>query len=86
MEQWIDARNICVDELMRHDANLSSSATCPECEEDIIDTDTFRCLDCLPIPPECEACTLKRHVLEPFHRIEVRAKITLNENDANYRQ
>ena len=32
----------------------------------------FRCLDCFGGPMLCEGCIVNQHVLNPFHRIQVK--------------
>ncbi len=74
IKQWTAKRNICLDELHRHDG-LSWSAPIAlvrECENLLAPTSSFRCLDCIPHAYNCESCLVEMHLLTPFHRIEVR--------------
>lgn len=74
IEQWRAIRNICLDELHRHDGLISERSHCSRigCENLMSPTSSFRCVDCLPDSHKCVSCMVDVHSLEPFHRIEVR--------------
>ncbi len=86
MKQWTLKRNICLDELHRHDGFIAQLTHCSgsACENLLSPASSFRCLDCLPHAYKCESCLVGMHVLEPFHRIEVRIIQVFTFNYASY--
>jgi hypothetical protein len=73
MEQY---RTIYLDEILRHEGrgDYIHQEICPDCfslNEETPGGAEYRCKDCFLRDLVCQACCVRRHRVNPFHRIEV---------------
>lgn len=73
-KEWLPYRDICLDEMLRHEGLGERSQNELSCEECGTEDDLLRCADshCVGAPFLCASCMVRQHERLPLHRIQVR--------------
>lgn len=73
-KEWLPYRDICLDELLRHEGLGDRSEDEMVCEDCGAEAGSLRCADshCVGALILCEPCMIRHHARLPLHRIQVR--------------
>lgn len=74
MKDWVPHQQEYLDELFWHEGRAGVSHVCPDCIVDAEgprDLAKYRCKDCMTPHMFCGSCIIRKHIENPFHRIQV---------------
>ena len=73
MKLFLPQRDMFLNEMIRRDGRgHNRNEMCPECPDQTAPGKAvIRCMGCTPAPLRCEACTVRAHALNPYHRVKV---------------